>query len=179
MMTTTANPQRFSAAALARPSTDAGFDRGTVIVNDAAIGLPEVGRCHGAGHRVIVAGDDSVQMSLAEIVLPGADRVWANLRRSSELCRLRAQLGRAGGCAGLVLVARDGSRAQGLTLMQVMLALLPLVAGASGRVLLVVPQGAGLAAVTDFVCRIGPTLQARGVSVDLRAGPDQAGAGSR
>lgn len=143
-----------------------------VLLTDAAIGLPEVSAFYAEGQRLVVAGDDVVGMSLAEVALPGSDRIWTNLRRSSELFRLRGAMEAIGPCDRLVLAARDGGLDDGLTLMQTMLAVLPMMRRQGrGQILIVLPPGEGHDAVEAFLDRIGPELRAGGVIARLRTAP--------
>lgn len=151
-----------------------------VLLTDAAIGLPEVSALYAEGQRLVVAGDDVVGMSLAEVALPGSDRIWANLRRSSELFRLRGAMEAIGPCDRLVLAAREGGLDEGLTLMQTMLAVLPMMRRQGrGQILVVLPRGEGHDAISAFLDRIGPELRAGGVAARLRTAPAEAAPVSR
>jgi hypothetical protein len=142
------------------------------FLTDAAIGLPEVLDDLAAGHPLIVAGDDPVAMSLGEIALPGARLIWANLRRSSELYRLRHEVEAIALPGRLVLAQSEGTTAAGLTLLQLALAFLPaLRARPPGSILFSLPEGEGRQAIAAFIAEIGPALQADGVTAALTAAP--------
>lgn len=151
-----------------------------VLLTDAAIGLPEVSALYAAGQRLVVAGDDAVGMSLAEVALPGSRRIWTNLRRSSELFRLRGAMEAIGPCDRLVLAGRDGGLDEGVTLMQTMLAVLPMMRRQGrGEILIVLPPGEGHDAIATFLDRIGPELRAGGVDAHLRTAAEDAAPGLR
>ena len=142
-----------------------------VLVTPAAIHMPEVARHHAAGHRIVIAGDDAVGMSLAEVALPGAERLWINLRRSSELFRLRSAMEGLGGCDRMILAARGGDLGDGVTLMQIVLAVLPIMRRqGAGEITLLMPEGQGHDTIRAFLSEIGPELHAGGIAITLQTG---------
>ena len=86
-------------------------DRMMILMNEEALSLASVTMGLPDGAKVFVAGRSLVQMTLAELALPGAEMIWTDFRQSSALGRLHQRIDALGGLDRLVLSA-DGERAE-------------------------------------------------------------------
>jgi hypothetical protein len=143
--------------------------RKITLVNDEVLGLPPEALALDDGARVFVAGRSLVQMTLAELALPGAQMIWTDFRQSASLSALHATLQEAGGLDRLVLAA-DGSKSEAVfSLMCAVLTFLPALRRRRGsRIQLVLEAGQAVDALVQFLKRIQSTLAKDGISVELR-----------
>lgn len=143
-------------------------DRKLVLLNDLALRLKPEAVKPGDGTRVVVAGSNLVRMTLAELVLPGAEMVWTDFRHSASVGAVNGALQAAGGLDRLIL-AVDGEH--GEAVFSVMCAVLTLLPSLSRRqtsdIELICLPGKAATSLVEFVDRIGPRLADRGVSVAL------------
>lgn len=145
--------------------------QGCVLVTAPALSSPEVALLNDEGARIIVAGDSAIAMSLAELALPGATRIWCNLRQSADLRRLQTEAEAEGPVDRLILAAAGPAPAETLALMRVVLAFLPgMRARGQGKITLVAADAAAAAALASFVGGLRPALAGSEIVLDLRAG---------
>lgn len=144
-------------------------DRMLILMNEDAlsqvsetVSLPE-------GAKVYVAGRSLVQMTLAELALPGAEMIWTDFRQSASLSALHSTVQAAGGLDRLVL-AGDGRKSEAMfSLMCAVLTFLPALRRRRGsQIALVVEEGAAVTSLTAFLERIEPRLASQGITVSLR-----------
>lgn len=149
--------------------TDNGNEKARVLVNEAVLRLPpDMFDCLDNAY-IMVAGQSSVRMTLAELALPGAQIIFTDFRQSASLCALHAAVQIAGGLDHMVLAA-DGRQSQEMfSVMCTILTLLPALRGRGGaRIQLVVDDGAAVASLVTFLRRICPKLSLDRISVDVR-----------
>lgn len=148
-------------------SKEAG--RNVILINDEALGLPPEALGLDEGARVFVAGRSLVQMTLAELALPGAQMIWTDFRQSASLSALHATLQAAGGLDRLILAA-DGAKSEAVfSLMCAVLTFRPTLRRRRGsRIELILEAGQAVGSMVQFLQRIGGTLELDGVSVELR-----------
>jgi hypothetical protein len=144
-------------------------DRMLILMNEEALSLASetVGLPDGA--KVFVAGRSLVQMTLAELALPGAEMIWTDFRQSASLSALHATVQVEGGLDRVVL-AGDGRKSEAMfSLMCAILTFLPALRRrtASG-IELVVGAGPAVTSLVTFLNRIEPRLASQGISVGLR-----------
>jgi hypothetical protein len=143
-------------------------DRMMILMNEEALSLASltVGLPNEA--KVFVAGRSLVQMTLAELALPGAEMIWTDFRQSASLSALHATVQAAGGLDRLVL-AGDGRKSEAMfSLMCAVLTFLPaLRRRRESRIELVVGAGAAVQSLVTFLQRIEPRLARQGISVSV------------
>lgn len=112
-----------------------------VVLTDGALSRPEAARLYDGGHRLVILGDDTIAMSLAQVVFPRADRIWANLNRSCQVQSCAARVAERGGCDLLVV---DPGRVEGpmalLRAMRLTLAFLPQMRPRAGAEIVLLPR---------------------------------------
>lgn len=137
-----------------------------VILIDAAA----LRRIPGPGPEgiLLVAGSGIVDMTLAELALPGAEMIWTDFRQSSALGRLHQRIDALGGLDRLILAA-DGARAESVfSVMCAILSLLPaLRRPGRARVTLLLDDGPAVVSLQEFLRRLAPRLRRDGISVAL------------
>ena len=140
-----------------------------ILVNDEVLGLLPEALTLDDGARVFVAGRSFVQMTLAELALPGAEMIWTDFRQSASLSALHATLQAAGGLDRLVLAA-DGARSEAVfSVMCAVLTFRPALRRRKGaRIQLVLEAGQAVDSLVQFLGRIEDTLVRDGISVELR-----------
>lgn len=143
--------------------------RKVILINDDALRLPAGTLELDDGARVYVAGRSLVQLTLAELALPGAEMIWTDFRQSASLCALHATLQAAGGLDRLMLAA-DADRSEAVfSLMCAVLTFRPALRRRRGaRVELILEAGQAVSSMVQFLERIGTTLDMDDVSVELR-----------
>jgi hypothetical protein len=143
--------------------------RSVILINDAVLGLPRETLSLEDGARVFVAGRSLVQMTLAELALPGAQMIWTDFRHSASLSALHATLQSAGGLDRLILAA-DGAKSEAVfSLMCAVLTFRPaLRRRRSARIELILEDGQAVSSMVQFLQRIGGTLDLDGISTELR-----------
>ncbi|NGM45519.1 hypothetical protein G5B31_08220 [Rhodobacter sp. SGA-6-6] len=121
-----------------------------------------------SGGILLVAGSGIVDMTLAELALPGAEMIWTDFRQSSALGRLHQRIDALGGLDRLVLSA-DGERAEAVfSVMCAILSLLPaLRRPGRAQVTLLLDDGPAVASLQEFLQRLAPRLRGDGISVGL------------
>ncbi|WP_395540698.1 hypothetical protein [Neotabrizicola sp. sgz301269] len=130
-----------------------------ILVTPAALSLPEIALLHDRGGRIVVAGDAPVAMSLAELALPSATRLWVNLRQSAEISRLLLEAQAEGPIGRLILAPCGDGAADTLAIMRVVLAFLPaLRAQGHGEITLIPSDPASTATLTSFAEGLRPGL---------------------
>lgn len=141
--------------------------RTLILMNEEALASETMDLPDGA--RVIVAGRSLVQMTLAELALPGAQMIWTDFRQSASLSALHATVQAAGGLDRLVL-AGDGTKSESMfSLMCAVLTFLPALRRRKGSgIALVVEAGPAVTSLEQFVRRIEASLRAQGIAVELR-----------
>lgn len=144
-------------------------DRMMILMNEEALSLASVTMGLPDGAKVFVAGRCLVQMTLAELALPGAEMIWTDFRQSASLCALHATVQTAGGLDHLVL-AGDGGKSEAMfSLMCAVLTFLPALRRRPGsRIDLVVTSGPALQSLVTFLQRITPRLARQGISAVLQ-----------
>lgn len=75
-------------------------DRMMILMNEEALSLASVTMGLPEGAKVFVAGRSLVQMTLAELALPGAEMIWTDFRQSASLSALHGTVQAAGGWTG-------------------------------------------------------------------------------
>lgn len=143
--------------------------RDVVLINDAVLGLPRETLSLENGATIFVAGRSLVQMTLAELALPGAQMIWTDFRQSASLGALNATLQAAGGLDRLILAA-DGAQSEAVfSLMCAVLTFRPaLRRRRGGRIDLILEQGQAVGSMVQFLQRIGGTLDMDGITTELR-----------
>lgn len=140
------------------------------VLNAAAARLPAALSLAERGHRLIVAGNDPIGMSLAQLALPSAARVWANLSRSKDILCLRERVSGVGGCDGLLLAVQDHAASGVHDVLQTVIAFLPdLRERSSARVDLYAPDGPAKDALRGFASRLSADPAAGCVSISVRS----------
>ena len=144
-------------------------DRMLILMNEEALSLASVTMALPDGAKVFVAGRSLVQMTLAELALPGAEMIWTDFRQSASLSALHATVQAAGGLDRLVL-AGDGGKSEAMfSLMCAVLTFLPALRRRRGsRIELVVASGAAVPSLVTFLKRIEPQLARQGISVSVQ-----------
>lgn len=139
-----------------------------VLVTPAALALPEVALLHERGARIVVAGDTPVAMALAELALPGATRLWCNLRQSAEISRLHLDVQAEGPIDRLILAPSGEGPADTLAIIRVVLAFLPaLRAQGRGEITLIPSDLASSATLTSFAEGLRPGLAGSGITLTV------------
>lgn len=144
-------------------------DRMVVLLNDAALQLaPDVVSLPDQA-RIMVAGRSPVQMTLAELAVPGARMIWTDFRQSASLNALQSLVQAAGGLDRLILAA-DGDRGEAMfSLMCAVLTFLPALRRRPGaQVRLIVEAGDAVPSLLEFIDRIKPRLSADGIDMALQ-----------
>lgn len=138
-----------------------------ILMNEEALALETMDLPEGA--RVFVAGRSLVQMTVAELALPGAEMIWTDFRQSASLSALHTTVQAAGGLDRLVL-AGDGGKSEAMfSLMCAVLTFLPALRRRRGsRIELVVGAGPAVLSLVTFLERIEPRLARQGIMVSLR-----------
>lgn len=144
-------------------------DRMVILVNDEVLGLPPEDLGLDDGARVFVAGRSLVQMTLAELALPGAEMIWTDFRQSASLSALHSTLQAAGGLDRLILAA-DGAKSEAVfSLMCAVLTFRPALRRRRGaKIELILADGQAVTSMVEFLKRIGATLELDGISTELR-----------
>ena len=147
-----------------------------VLVNDAALKLPEVCDLQAGGNTVIVAGSQLAAMTLAGLALPGAQMIWTDFRQSRSLGQLHREITARGGLDQLILAA-DGGRAEStFSVMCAILSLLPaLRRRPQARIMLALDDGPAVAGLEEFLARLAPRLLRQNITIDLRITQSAAG----
>jgi hypothetical protein len=149
-------------------------DRMLILMNEEALSLASETVNLPDGAKVYVAGRSLVQMTLAELALPGAEMIWTDFRQSASLSALHATVQAAGGLDRLVL-AGDGHKSEAMfSLMCAVLTFLPALRRRRGsQITLIVSAGPAVASLTTFLRRIEPRLAGQGITVCLRIGEER------
>ena len=140
-----------------------------ILINDAVLNLPRETLALDADAVIFVAGRSLVQMTLAELALPGAQMIWTDFRQSASLSALNATLQAAGGVDRLILAA-DGAESEAVfSLMCAVLTFRPaLRRRRDARIELILEDGQAVGSMVEFLKRIGGTLDLDGISTELR-----------
>ena len=148
--------------------TTAKPDRMLILMNEEALSLASETMGLPEGSKVFVAGRSLVQMTLAELALPGAEMIWTDFRQSASLSALHTTVQAAGGLDRLVL-AGDGRKSEAMfSLMCAVLTFLPALRRRKGaRIELLVGAGAAVQSLVTFMKRIEPRLAAQGILVSV------------
>lgn len=143
-------------------------DRMLILMNEEALSLASKTMGLPEGSKVFVAGRSLVQMTLAELALPGAEMIWTDFRQSASLSALHTTVQAAGGLDRLVL-AGDGRKSEAMfSLMCAVLTFLPALRRRKGaRIELLVGAGAAVQSLVTFLKRIEPRLAAQGILVSV------------
>ena len=143
-------------------------DRMLILMNEEALSLASETMGLPEGSKVFVAGRSLVQMTLAELALPGAEMIWTDFRQSASLSALHTTVQAAGGLDRLVL-AGDGRKSEAMfSLMCAVLTFLPALRRRKGaRIELLVGAGAAVQSLVTFMKRIEPRLAAQGILVSV------------
>lgn len=143
-------------------------DRMLILMNEEALSLASETMGLPEGSKVFVAGRSLVQMTLAELALPGAEMIWTDFRQSASLSALHTTVQAAGGLDRLVL-AGDGRKSEAMfSLMCAVLTFLPALRRRKGaRIELLVGAGAAVQSLVTFLKRIEPRLAAQGILVSV------------
>jgi hypothetical protein len=144
-------------------------DRMMILMNEEALSMASVTVGLPDEAKVYVAGRSLVQMTLAELALPGAEMIWTDFRQSASLSALHGTVQAAGGLDRLVL-AGDGGKSEAMfSLMCAVLTFLPALRRRRGsRIELLVSAGPAVASLETFLERIGPRLARQGIAVSLQ-----------
>jgi hypothetical protein len=142
--------------------------REVILLNEEVLALPPDTVRFPAAARVFVAGRSLVQMTLAELSLPGAQMIWTDFRQSASLTALHGRLQAAGGLDRLLLAA-DGEKSEAVfSLMCAILTFRPALRRRRGaRIDLVLQAGQAVSSMVQFLERIGGTLDLDGIRVEL------------
>lgn len=144
-------------------------DRMMILMNEEALRLASVTVGLPDDAKVFVAGRSLVQMTLAELALPGAEMIWTDFRQSASLSALHATVQAAGGLDRLVLAGDGGKSEAVFSLMCAVLTFLPALRRRRGsRIELVVGAGSAVSSLVTFLERIEPRLARQGISVSLQ-----------
>lgn len=137
-----------------------------LLINAEALSRIDLPMIEAEGGTLIVAGNQIVDMTLAELALPGAQMIWTDFRQSSSLGRLHAEIGSLGGLDHLIL-AGDGAKAEAMfSLMCAILSLLPaLRRPGKAQVSLLLDDGPAVAALQEFLTGLAARLNRHGISV--------------
>lgn len=140
----------------------------TVLVNDAALGLPAGTVNLPDDANILVAGNSLIRMTLAELSLPGAQMIWTDFGQSASLSALHGAIKGKGGLDRLIL-AGDGAQGEAMfALMCAVLTFLPSLRRRKGaRIELIVQDGPAVTALTQFLQRLCPRLLRDGIEVRL------------
>lgn len=143
-------------------------DRMLILMNEEALSLASLTLDLPKKAKVFVAGRSLVQMTLAELALPGAEMIWTDFRQSASLSALHTTVQAAGGLDRLVL-AGDGRKSEAMfSLMCAVLTFLPALRRRRGsKIELVVAAGPAVASLVTFLTRIEPSLAAQGILVSM------------
>lgn len=143
-------------------------DRMLILMNEEALSLASETMGLPEGSKVFVAGRSLVQMTLAELALPGAEMIWTDFRQSASLSALHATVQAEGGLDRLVL-AGDGRKSEAMfSLMCAVLTFLPALRRRKGaRIELLVGAGAAVQSLVTFLKRIEPRLATQGILVSV------------
>ncbi|HLQ18059.1 MAG TPA: hypothetical protein VK146_03685 [Tabrizicola sp.] len=143
--------------------------RQVILINEDVLGLPPGEFTLEEGARVFVAGRSLVQMTLAELALPGAQMIWTDFRQSASLSALHATLQSAGGLDRLLLAA-DGAKSEAVfSLMCAVLTFMPALRRRRGsRVEMVLESGQAVGSMVQFLQRIERKLASDGIMIELR-----------
>jgi hypothetical protein len=142
--------------------------RPIVLLNEAALALPEAARLDTLRSDVIVAGRGLVALTLAELSLPGARMIWTDFRQSASLGRLHGKVEAAGGLDRLMLAADGTQGEEAFSVMCAVLCFLPALRRRPGaEVTLVLTEGPAVASLRAFLDRIAPRLALDGVALRL------------
>lgn len=143
--------------------------REVILINDTVLGLPPETLSLNEGAKVFVAGRSLVQMTLAELALPGAQMIWTDFRHSASLAALNAKLQAAGGLNRLILAA-DGAQSEAVfSLMCAVLTFRSSLRRRRGaRIDLILEDGQAVGSMVEFLKRIGGTLDLDGIATELR-----------
>jgi hypothetical protein len=149
--------------------TSKDAEREVILINDVALSLPPEALSLDTAARVFVAGRSLVQMTLAELAIPGAQMIWTDFRQSASLSALHARLQAEGGLDRLVLAA-DGAQSEAVfSLMCAVLTFRPTLRRRRGaRIELILDEGQAVASMVQFLQRLGGTLDLDGIMVELR-----------
>ncbi len=139
-----------------------------ILINAAALPRLSPSRIDSTGATIIVAGNGIVDMTLAELALPGAEMIWTDFRQSASLGRLHQEIDAKGGLDHLILAA-DGCRAEStFSVMCAILSLLPaLRRPGRSQVSVTLEDGPAVASLQEFLGRLAPGLRRHGISVGL------------
>lgn len=144
-------------------------DRMIILLNDAALHLPQEVVSLPQGAQIMIAGRSLVRMTLGELAVPGAEMIWTDLRQSASLNALQALVQAAGGLDRLILAA-DGNQGEAMfSLMCAVLTFRPALLRRPGaQVQLVVEAGEAVPSLVQFIDRIKPRLSTDGVDLALQ-----------
>jgi hypothetical protein len=150
--------------------------RPVVLANAEALRHPMITGLDPDNSTLIVAGSQIVQMTLAELALPGAQMIWTDFRQSASVGRLHQEIDQLGGLDHLILVA-DGARAEStFSAMCAILSLLPaLRRRPMARISMVVEDGTAVSGLQEFLSRLAPRLLRQNISISLQVEQPVAG----
>ncbi|MDQ2067819.1 hypothetical protein Q9295_15690 [Xinfangfangia sp. CPCC 101601] len=148
--------------------------RPVVLINAEALFRIDLERVDNADAVLLVAGSQIVDMTLAELAVPGAQMIWTDFRQSSSLGRLHQEIDALGGLDQMVL-AGDGARAEVVfSMMCALLSLLPaLRRPRQAQVTLMLDDGPAVANLQEFLTRLSPGLAQHGILVTLELSAPQ------
>lgn len=151
-----------------------------ILMNEAALALPVevavdlVGPV--AGARLVVAGPSRLRLTLARLALPEATMICADFGQSASRKALGARVRAMGRIDGLVLAGEGADSAQMFAIMQTIVTFLPGLRHGGGRgIVLVVTDGPALGSLRQFLRRLRPSCDRRGIGLVLHV-PDPSAA---
>ena len=150
------------------PDRAAKTRRPVILINVPALRLLPPSLAGRPGATTIVAGSEIVDMTLAELALPGAEMIWTDFRQSASLGRLHQEIDARGGLDHLILAA-DGTRAESVfSVMCAILSLLPaLRRPGRAQVSVMLEDGPAVVSLQEFLGRLAPGLRRHGISVGM------------
>lgn len=158
---------------MARPGEEVPL----ILMNDAALALPPDLTGPVAGARLVVAGASRVRLALATLAQPEATTIWTDFRHSASLVALGARVRRMGRLDRLILAGDGGDSGQMFAIMRTIVTILPsLRRGRDRGIVLVATDGPALPSLQEFLRRLRPDCDRRGIGLDLRVvEPDGSG----
>jgi hypothetical protein len=148
-----------------------------ILTNAAALSLSPDFLGPGAGVRLVLAGPSRLQLIMAAAAAPEAEVVLTDFGQSASLAALAARLRDMGGLDRLVLAGDGSDSAEIFSMMQTIVSVLPVLRrGQDGRIVLSVTAGPAVAALSEFLKRLVPTLARHGIALDVRVRDDVAAA---
>lgn len=140
--------------------------RPILLINAESLPRIDLTKIEAEGGTLIVAGSQIVDMTLAELALPGALMIWTDFSQSNSLGRLHAKIDSLGGLDHLIL-AGDGAKAETMfSLMCAILSLLPaLRRPGKAQVSLLLDDGPAVSSLQEFLTGLASRLSRYGISV--------------